>query len=196
MTDPARIPPSPRDEWSTELTTFIAEFQSSVRGDRPPEITRPGGAHLLGTLARYPALAKAMLTFNGHLLYESALSARQRELLVLRVAFVRRCAYEWAQHALLAADAGLTQAQIARVTVGPQAAEWDSADRALLVAVDELLADGRVGDRTWALLAAELNERQLMDLVFTVGTYSMLAMALRSFEIQPEDDLRPHLPSW
>ena len=44
-------------------------------------------------------------------------------------------------------------------------------------------------DETWAALAAELEEQQLRDLVFTVGAYDLLAMAFRSFGIELDDDL-------
>ena len=44
------------------------------------------------------------------------------------------------------------------------------------------------------MLSAELAENELMDLVFTVGTYAMVAMSLRSFGIEPEEALRPYLP--
>ncbi len=63
---------------------------------------------MLGMLARYPALAQAFNTFNGHILFATSLSPRQREMLVLRVAAVRQAIYEWKQHVVLAADAGLT----------------------------------------------------------------------------------------
>ena len=69
---------------------------------------RPKGLNALGTLARHPDLARAFHTFNGHILFGSTLSPRQRELLVLRVAAVRRAAYEWKQHVVLAGDAGIT----------------------------------------------------------------------------------------
>ena len=49
--------------------------------------------------------------------------------------------------------------------------------------------DAEIGDATWAVLAAELDEQQLMDLVFTVGAYDVLAMALKSFRVQLDDDL-------
>ena len=40
-------------------------------------------------------------------------------------------------------------------------------------------------------LAETLDEHQLMDLVFTVGAYDLLAMAFRSFGVQLDEDLRP-----
>ena len=63
-------------------------------------------------------------------------------------------------------------------------------DRLLLRAADELVADARIGDGTWAALARELEEQQLMDLVFTVGAYEILAMAFRSFGVELDADLR------
>jgi hypothetical protein len=47
-----------------------------------------------------------------------------------------------------------------------------------------------VTDPTWAVLAGELDEHQLMDLIFTVGAYDLLAMAFRSFGIELDHDLQ------
>ncbi len=151
---------------------------------------RPKGLNVLGTLARYPSLAQAYHTFNGHVLFATTLSARQRELLVLRVATVRQCTYEWKQHVVLAGDVGLGPDEIRDIATGPDAPGWSALDRAMLQSVDELLRDAMVADATWRVLAAELDERQLMDLVFTVGAYDQLAMAMRSFGIELDDDLR------
>jgi alkylhydroperoxidase family enzyme len=156
----------------------------------PRRDDRPKGLNALGTLARYPALTRAFHTLNGHVLFASTLSPRQRELLVLRVASVRRATYEWEQHVVLAGDAGVDRDEIARIIQGPEAPGWSPLERAMLAAVDELLADARVTDPTWAALADELDEHQLMDLIFTVGAYDLLAMAFRSFGIELDDDLQ------
>jgi AhpD family alkylhydroperoxidase len=128
-------------------------------------------------------------TFNGHVLFGTTLSPRQRELLVLRVAAFRGCEYEWEQHVSWPADAGLSPDDIARVAQGPDAAGWSPLDRALVAAVDELLGDAKITDATWAALVDVLDEQQLMDLVFTVGAYDLLAMAFRSFGVALDDDL-------
>jgi alkylhydroperoxidase family enzyme len=150
---------------------------------------RPKGLNALGTLAQHPELTLAFHTFNGHVLFASTLAPRDRELLVLRVAALRDAEYEWAQHVVLAGDAGIDADQVARIGEGP-AAGWSPRDRALLRAVDELVADARIGDDTWAELSAELDTHQLMDLVFTVGAYDLLAMAFRSFGVEMDRDLR------
>jgi AhpD family alkylhydroperoxidase len=155
----------------------------------PRDDRRPKGLHVLGTLAIHPDLARAFHTFNGHILFSTTLTPRQRELLVLRVATVRHCEYEWRQHVVLAGDAGLTPEDISRVAEGPRAPGWTPLDAAMVSAVDELLADARIADGTWETLVSHLDEQQAMDLVFTVGAYEVLAMALRSFGVTIDDDL-------
>ena len=108
---------------------------------------------------------------------------------MLRVAAVRQAEYEWAQHVVLGHDAGLDADEIGRIADGPDAPGWSPLDAALRAAVDELIGDATITDATWAALAAELDEQQLMDLVFTVGAYDLLAMALRSFGVELDDDL-------
>jgi hypothetical protein len=85
---------------------------------------------------------------------------------------------------------GLDGDEIARIAEGPGAGGWSPLEAAMLAAVDELLVDAEIADATWAALAAELDRRQLMDLVFTVGAYDVLAMALKSFRVELDDDLR------
>jgi AhpD family alkylhydroperoxidase len=187
-----RLDPIPPGEWPEEMRDAIAALRpANPTHPLPPrDPDRPKGLNVLGTFAHHPALARAYHTFNGHLLYATTISVRQRELLVLRVAQLRQCEYEWAQHMVLAADAGLTADDVTRIQEGPDAPGWSELDRALLSAADELVRDARIADATWTTLAEELDDRQLMDVVFTVGAYDLLAMALRSFGVELDDDLR------
>ncbi len=52
--------------------------------------------------------------------------------------------------------------------------------------MDELFADARISDGTWDNLARRYDHRQLMDLVFAVGCYDIVAMATNSFQIPLE----------
>lgn len=192
MTDGPRIVPIPPGDWPAEMGGALAALRpADARHPLPSrDPDRPKGLHVLGTLAHHPALAQAFHTLTGHVLFGTTISPRQRELLVLRVAAVRGCEYEWAQHVVLGAEAGLSGDEIGRVREGPRASGWSSLDGALLAAVDELLDGAKVLDGTWALLAAELDDQQLLDVVFTVGTYDALAMALLSCDVELDDDLR------
>jgi alkylhydroperoxidase family enzyme len=158
----------------------------------PRDPASPTGLNAMGVLAHHPELTAAYNQLIRHALYFSAITPRQRELLVLRVAHLRESAYEWAQHVYQAGVAGLAAVEIARVRVGPSAPEWTASDRALLAAADELVADARIGEQTYEALSAELDTRQLMDVVFTVGAYEVFAMALRTFDVELDDDLKPY----
>ncbi|MFI5720521.1 carboxymuconolactone decarboxylase family protein [Nocardia sp. NPDC051750] len=192
--DMERISPLKPADWSDELRAFFADYRSRLhRGGPAPANTR-SGTNLLGTLARYPAFTMAFLPFNGHLLYGTTLSERQREILILRVAHLWESDYEWAQHAVLGGNAGLTDEEIRGIAAGPDAPGWKPVEAALLRAADELREAGEVGEDTWRVLAADFDDHQLMDIVFTVGTYAMLAMAMRSFGVRPDPDLEAYLP--
>ena len=62
-------------------------------------------------------------------------------------------------------------------------------DAILVRSVDELHYDAIISDPTWNTLARRFNTHQMMDIVFTVGAYKMLAMALNSFGTQLDRDM-------
>ncbi|MDD9368638.1 MAG: carboxymuconolactone decarboxylase family protein [Acidimicrobiales bacterium] len=189
--DEPRIRPLPPGDWPPAMREALAALVPPEPRHPLPERRddRPKGLNILGTLARHPALTRAYHTFNGHVLFATTLSLRQRELLVLRVAAVRQAEYEWAQHVVIGEDVGLEPDEIARVGAGPDAPGWSPFDAALLRAVDELVADAKIAGPTWQVLSGELDEQQLMDVVFTVGAYDLLAMAMRSFQVELDADL-------
>ena len=189
----ARIEPLAPGDWPPEMRDALAALRpAGAKLPAPRREGRPKGLNALGTFARYPALAQAWHTFNGHVLFATSLSERQRELAVLRVATLRKSEYEWRQHAVLAGDAGISAEEVARVEEGPAADGWADGDRELLRAVDELVTDAVISDDTWNELAGTLDTHQLMDLVFTVGAYDLLAMAFRSFGVEVDADLAAH----
>lgn len=144
------------------------------------------GMHGLGLMLHYPALAKAFLTFNNHVATGSTISRRIRELLILRISWLRRSEYEFIQHVVLGRKAGLSDLEIERVTLGPDASGWDSVDADLVRAVDELNEHACIQNDTWTRLSAHFNGNQLMDIVFAVGCYDLLAMVFKTFGAQLE----------
>ncbi len=143
----------------------------------------------MGSFAHHPDLAQAFFSFNGHILYGTTLSLRQRQVLVLRIAAVRRSRYLWLQHLVHKDEAGLSDEDIARIAFGPLAPFMDPLEQALLRAVDELIGEGRVGEETWGRLAANLETRQILDVIFTVGCYDTVARVCDSLELDLETDV-------
>ncbi len=157
------------------------ERQKRLVGDTNINVTK--------TIVQHEDLAEAWLTFARYVLAENSLPARDREILILRIGWLCQSEYEWGQHARIARQVGMTDTEIERITKGPDAAGWTAHERALLRATDELRESAFVSDATWAELAKTYSKKQLMDVVFTVGEYNLVSMALRTFGVQPEEGL-------
>ncbi len=183
---PPRIQPLAPREWPREVIDAAMALRA------PEDHTfaaasgagRPKGLAAIGAFAHHPALAQAFFPFNGHVLHGTTLPVRLRAIVVLRVAVKRRAAYVWAQHFFNGRDAGLTDEEISRIAYGPEAPFFTPLDAAVIRAVDELIDDGVIGDETWATLAADLEEQQLFDLIFTVGCYETVAFLMRSIGLE------------
>jgi alkylhydroperoxidase family enzyme len=184
---PPRVSPLLPPEWDAVTRDAVSAFPSGR--DFVLANYQSGGArgmNGLGVMLRHPALAKAFLTFNNHVAIKSSITRRVRELSILRISWLRRSEYEFVQHVVLARNAGVSDADIERVQRGPDAPGWDAFDAALVRAVDELHADARISDTTWQRLSAHYGLDELMDLVFTVGCYEILAMVFKTFGVQLE----------
>jgi 4-carboxymuconolactone decarboxylase len=175
LTEP-RVPPLPESEWDEETRDMLEPLRRSGRV-----------YNIFATLARHPKLAKRWMVFASHILGKSTLPPREREIVILRAGWLCRAEYEWSHHVAIARDAGLGQDEIDRISLGPDAAGWDPHESALLRAVDELHADTFITDATWKALAERYNTEQMMDMIFTVGQYHMVSMALNSLGVQLED---------
>jgi len=181
-------------QWDERVQEAVSAFPSGRDFVLAHYRDQDGGArgtHGLGVMLQYPALAKAFLTFNQHVAIASSISKRQRELLILRISWLRRSEYELVQHLVLGRNAGLTDAELERVQLGAAAPGWDDLDRELVRAAEELHADARIADATWQKLSAHFSREQLMDIVFAVGCYDVLAMVFKTFDVQLEQGVSP-----
>ncbi|MCC5795322.1 MAG: carboxymuconolactone decarboxylase family protein [Chromatiales bacterium] len=168
------------EEWDEEQRKLLAYAHE-----------KGGFYNVLGTLARHMEASRRLGQVGAHVLGPtSTLSPRERELLVLRTAWNCESEYEWGQHVLLGRRAGISDEEIARVRQGPDAPGWVMHEAALLRAADELNQCQRISDGTWAVLAGHYKTLQLMDIVFAVGQYTLIAMALNSFATPLDEGLQ------
>lgn len=173
-----RVAPLPEAEWTDAMREALGSRAGSGRA-----------SNLYATLVRHPDLIKRWLVFAGHILGGSTLSPRARELVILRTGYRCKSEYEWGQHSFIAGLVGISNEEIARVIDGPDAPGWDPLEATLLRAADELHDDQVVSDATWTELAAHYDVKQLFDLVFTVGQYTLVSMVLNTLGIQREADV-------
>jgi alkylhydroperoxidase family enzyme len=171
-----RITPLTDAEMDPDTRALLGATSGGVGAGRVLNIFR--------TLAVHPKLLKRWLVFGSHVLAKSTLPARERELAILRVGWRCRSEYEWGQHVVIGRASGLTDAEIAQIAEGPDAPGWSDRDRTLLRAADELVGDHFVSDATWQALARDWSTEQLVDLVFAVGQYTLVSMALNTFGVQ------------
>jgi 4-carboxymuconolactone decarboxylase len=174
------------------LGAFPRSLQFVLNGWKEAGIATRG-ANVLGTMAHHPPLAKAFMTYNAHVASASTLPVRIRELVILRTSWLRHSEYEYAQHVLLGRRAGLTDAEIERTQQGGAAPGWDPVEADFLRAVDQLHGRSAGIERaTWLRLSRTYSPVQLLDLIFLVGCYDVLALAINSIGMAMEPD--PALP--
>jgi 4-carboxymuconolactone decarboxylase len=171
-----RVAPLSPDEWSQEQRELIA-----------PQIRSNGMVlNLHATMIRNPHLYRPRVRFGAYLKRESLLSEQTRELLIMRSAWLTRVDYEWAHHVNSAREAGLSMTQIDRIAAGSGSAGWNEEQAATLRAADELRREAFISDETWETLSRHHDARQLIDVIFTVGGYTMTGLVINSFGIQLE----------
>lgn len=181
MTDrPPRIPPISPENYSDELKDF---FDGLHEAGLPSAISR---LNIVRTLANHPDLTIAYMTFGTHILGRSSLSSRVRELATLRTAWLCGSGYEWERHAQRARRSGMSDEEVEAVRSGSSAPSWPELDRNVLRAAEQLHSTTTIDDDVWELLSAQLDQHELLDLVFTVGCYTTLAMALNGLRVAPE----------
>lgn len=175
-----RLDPLPEDAWNDEAREVLSGALTS--GGRP--------LNIFATLAHHPKLLKRWLVFGNHVLAKQTLSARDRELAILRIGWLCKAEYEWAQHVEIGRRSDIREEEFAQIIEGPEASAWSEGDAALLRAVDELHGDAMISDETWAALASRYSKEQLIDLVFTVGQYNLVSMALNTLGVQLDPGLQ------
>jgi 4-carboxymuconolactone decarboxylase len=161
------------NDWSDELNeiqTFLGQ---------------PLNIHSM--MAHHSALLEAWMPFRNHVVANSTLSARQRELLILRTAHNCKSDYEWQHHVERGLLAGLQQIEIDRVREGAGAPGWHADESALLAAADDCYAETCVTQQNLAELNRHFSPQQQLDIMVTVGMYMSLAMIIKSWNVPLEE---------
>lgn len=160
------------------FTWLFARAAGRAAGTEPPA--------LFLTLGRNQRLFWGWLDFAARLMPGGRLPRRETELVILRVAHLAGCAYEFEHHVRLGRRAGVTDADVARVVDGPEAEGWSEREGALLRAVDSLHHHRDLDDDAWLELRTHLDERRALELLFLVGHYEMLATVLITLRVRPD----------
>jgi alkylhydroperoxidase family enzyme len=149
---------------------------------------------LFRVFARRPDLARGIAGWGRYYMSRrSALTLRQRELVIDRTTALCGADYEWGVHvSVFAEKAALTPDHIRSLASGsPEDHCWNAAERALIRAVDELHASCDLCDATWADLVDAIGEDGALDVVLVAGWYHAISFAVRALRLPPEPEAGP-----
>lgn len=184
LTEP-RLPPLKESEWNKEQEQLLSLIKQNSKTGRI--------LNLHTTMVRNLELCMSIGPLLTHILNTTTVPDRDREILILRIGWLCKSDYEFGHHTLVGRQVGLSDEEILRITRGPIDPDWDAFDATLIRAADELHGDAFITDETWNALAARYDEKQIIDLIFTVGTYNLVCMALNSCGVQRDPGV-PEFP--
>ncbi len=169
-----RIAPLTPEQMTPEARAIVDDMQAFF-GSKEAGIPK-----VFATMFHHPGLFRGQMKLGLELNQNGKLPPRERELAILRTAWLVRSPFEWGEHAGYAKKYGITSEEIERVTQGSSAPGWSEHDRALLRGVEELIGDHALSDATWATLAKTWNQEQMLEFPGLVGSYTLTAMIYNS----------------
>ncbi|MDU8913088.1 carboxymuconolactone decarboxylase family protein [Aestuariicoccus sp. MJ-SS9] len=169
----SRLPPLDDDAWSAEIADMKDGFA--------------GGLNVYRVMAHHPALLRAWAPLRAHVVTRAALGPQLSEVAILRTGHRLGSSYEWHQHIDRARRRGLEDARIA--SIAGLLEGMAPVDALVAGAVDELMDDHKLSAGTAEALFAKLGKDATLDLIATVGFYSVLGWILNSFDVPLDDDI-------
>jgi alkylhydroperoxidase family enzyme len=165
-----------------EMRAFLAKWTGGIfqKADQNP---------VLLTLAHHPQLAEAFSRLNIHLLSSSTLPVRQRQIAIMRTAWICKATYMWSSHLNTSLRCGLSPDLFRPIQVGASDPYFTEFERSVIGATEELVEAHQVSDAAWQALATQWNAQQMLDFLFTVGAYVTVAGVMRSTGVQRNADL-------
>ena len=177
---PPRLPLLPPEERTERQQQLLDEMSMVVvDGVRKPREDKSA----LEILIRHAELYKAHMEVAQKYLSDCEMDIRDRELAILRIAWLSQAPFEWGSHVKIAKRNGITAEEIERIMEGSWAPGWRKQDRAIMRAVEELHFDSMVTDDTWSDLQQFYNDKKLIELLILAGQYKTVAYYQNSLRL-------------
>ena len=166
--------------------------------DQPADLVdairkRRGGTllNLDRLLLHAPQIAQGWNVFMGTIRTGLSLDPYLGELAMCVVAVINRAEYEFHHHAPIWRSLGGTEAQVIALrqagTPGFDAGLFDDRARAIIQLSVDMTRDIQVSDPVFQAARAQVaNDRQMVELVTTIGAYNLVSRFLEAFQIDPE----------
>ena len=138
-------------------------------------------------VAGAPRAVRPFMALGGAVL-STALDARRREIAVLRVAHATNAPYEWAQHAQLARNVGVSDAEIDAIDKEEPVASLDEECNLICRVADEVSREVRLSDEALEQIIDRYGPREAAELILLVSYYNMVSRFLESTRVEVEDE--------
>lgn len=178
---PPRLAPVPREGWTQQIREFFAIMEGPHTLEQGTRFTAQA------VMANHPELATEWARYNRFVARDLDLPDTLREIAILRTAWNLQAGYEWYQHRIIARRCGLSEAQLEAVKQGEGAAIWEDRERFIIRAADEICANAEASAETVESLLQHFGKRQLLEILWTIGTYGMLAWIFNSLRMPIEE---------
>jgi alkylhydroperoxidase family enzyme len=142
-------------------------------------------------LAHTPDLVQPFSDYGQALRNQATTSRELRELVVLRIAHLTACEYEWAHHVPMAVASGLPLSTIDGLHRWEASSAFGERERAVLRFVDQM-HELAVSDVTFDDLHTYLDDAQIIEIALTVGHYEGVARVLQALDVDIEQAYEPH----
>jgi alkylhydroperoxidase family enzyme len=179
---PPRLPPLEPEDFPQAVKEMFARWTTGPfkEADRNP---------VLKTFAYAPKTADLFSALNIHLLLTNSVPVRQRQIAIMRTAWITRARYMWSSHLRTSLGFGLEPELFGPLQVGASDPYFTDFERTIIRATEELVTDRQISEANWQALSAEWSSEQLIDFMFTVGAYVLSAGVMRSTGVQREPEL-------
>ena len=168
----ARIPYPDPESLSDENREFMA--------DLPP-------LNVWRMLSGSPSVFRPMVSFSSAYLSQGLLSDELREIVILRVAYLRDSDYEVFNHLRVAKLIGMDPDKVAALVPGRSQDAFSPQERDVLRFVDEVVLDGAASPESFGAVAGFMSPAEMIEMTIVVGVYTMVSQFCATFEIEPED---------
>lgn len=140
-----------------------------------------------------PELTYRIAHLGSYIRFDSTLPEDVRELAILSAAREVDARFEWAGHVRLAKELGISDATIDAIAGRKALASFSDHETLPIGAARELLHDHKLSDATFNAAHALFGDSGVVELLGTIGYYSLMGCLLNGLQIEPAADA-PQLP--
>jgi 4-carboxymuconolactone decarboxylase len=172
-----RIPNITPAEWTDKLLD-IFEFMEG------PEARVKGPKYnAVKALVHAPEISLASMRLHKALTQSQGLTPRLKELVILRVLWLNRAEYQYSQHLLISSRHGFDSEDYTAIKTGTPSPRWSELEALVVEAVDQLEQVGDIDDALWAGLTQNLNHAQILELLYLIGSFKMVAWIFKTIRL-------------